>query len=561
MLKLRPYQREAPDALYSYWEEGGGNGLIVLPTAAGKSLVIATLCRELLQAFPDFRIGIVTHVKELIAQNAQELLTAWPQAPLGIYSAGLGRRDLQARILFMGIQSVHRKTAVLGKFDLIIVDEAHLIPRDAGTMYGRFFGKLLEAVRDMRVVGLTATPYRLSEGRLDVGPNRLFDDIVYEKPVFELIEQGYLSPLIGQPTINEIDTSKLHVRDGEFIESELADAASSIVDAAVAEIVALGRDRQGWLISCVNVAHAEKVRDAVRKHGITCEMVVGTTPNRDQIIMAYKRKSIRCLVFVGVLTTGFNAPHVDLLAMLRPTLSTGLYEQIVGRAFRVVYASGYDLDTLEGRLDAIALGPKPNALILDYAGNIRRHGPIDAVRPKRAGGSGKKEDEEVIKVKKDDVRAKECPECKHLNGLEALSCKNCGHEWPIPDARHKAQAEAVAILSTEKAPPQWIAVDDVRYASHEKEGSPMSVAANFVCGLKSYRSWLCFGHMGRPRRVAIEFWTAAGGEMPAPTSAEEALDRRGEMARVVAIRLKLGGRYPEVVGYQFEPREAAEAAE
>jgi len=138
MIQLRPYQRASIDALYSYWSEGGGNGLIVLPTGAGKSLVLASLVKELLGQYPTLRIGCITHVKELIVQNFQELIRLWPDAPAGIFSAGVGRRDTHSRILFCGIQSVWNKTDVLGKFDVLIVDEAHLIPRNVDTTYGKF---------------------------------------------------------------------------------------------------------------------------------------------------------------------------------------------------------------------------------------------------------------------------------------------------------------------------------------------------------------------------------------------------------------------------------------
>lgn len=544
MLTPRLYQRESVDALYDYWQQGGGNGLLVLPTGAGKSLVIATICQELLSSWRTLRIGIVTHVQELIAQNAQELISAWPQAPVGIYSAGLGRRDAHAQVVFMGIQSVHKKTDILGKFDIIIVDEAHLIPRDAATMYGRFFARLRDVVPDMRIIGLTATPFRLDSGRLDRGDERLFDDVVYEANVRDLIEQGYLSRLISKATLSQIDTSKLHVRNGEFIEAEMAAAASSIVGAAVSEIVNVGQDRRGWLAFCSGVPHAEQVRDEIRKYGISCETVVGATPKgeRARIIAAYKRREIRCLTSVGVLTTGFNAPHVDLLAMLRPTLSTGLYVQMVGRGFRL--ADGKD-----------------DCLVLDFAGNVRRHGPVDDPKPKRQGG-GKGKDDDQIKVKEDDIRAKECPECKFIVSLATMHCPHCGHEWPKPAASHQAEAEAVAILSTEVVPPRWLDVGNVRYALHQKQGVPDSVAANFVCGIKVYRQWLCFGHPKRtPRVKASEFWRLAGGDLPVPTTAEEALDRQGELRRVTAIMVKASGQYPEVINHQFEPRANAEAAE
>jgi DNA repair protein RadD len=191
VLTLRDYQRASLDALYAYWADGGGNGLIVLPTGAGKSLVIAALVHELLQGWPDLRICIVTHVRELIAQDFKELIGFWPGAPAGIYSAGLGQRDAHARILFCGIQSVWNKVGRLGAFDAVIVDEAHLIPRKADTSYGRFLESLRHLTPDLRVVGLTASPYRLDSGCLDQGDGALFDRVVYDANVGDLIQAGY----------------------------------------------------------------------------------------------------------------------------------------------------------------------------------------------------------------------------------------------------------------------------------------------------------------------------------------------------------------------------------
>ncbi len=328
-LTLRPYQAEAISAVHEFWRGEGGNPLVVLPTGAGKSLVIADLVRGLLDAFPQMRIGMVTHVKELIDQNAQELWRLWPGAPIGIYSAGLGRRDTRAQVLFMGIQSVHKKADVLGGFDLLLIDEAHLIPRNTTTMYGRFIGDCLDINPNMSVCGMTATPYRLDSGRLDRGKDRLFDKVVYEANVRDLIADGYLSNLISKATEARIDTSNVHIRAGEFKADELEAAALNIVESAVAEIIEWGtkENRQGWLAFCTGVDHATQVRDLMRQNGISCESVTGETPkgDRDRIIQSYKARKIKCLTSVGVLTTGFNAPHVDLIALLRPTLSTGLF--------------------------------------------------------------------------------------------------------------------------------------------------------------------------------------------------------------------------------------------
>ncbi|MFC6747120.1 DEAD/DEAH box helicase [Methylobacterium persicinum] len=364
MLTLRDYQRDSLDALYAYWQDGGGNGLIVLPTGAGKALVIAALTSELLARWPDLRIGIVTHTRELVAQNFKELLGYWPAAPAGIYSAGLGRRDTRSRILFMSIQSVFRKVRQLGAFDVIIVDEAHLIPRSSDTSYGRFLADLRDLTPDMRVVGTTATPYRLDSGRLDEGDGAIFDRVVYDANVGDLIRESYLSPLVSKATFTQLDTTGVAKRGGDFVPGQLAAAVDHdhITRAAVAEMVQFGAERRAWLAFCAGVAHALHVRDAIREAGFTAETVTGETPagERDRIIGAFKAGRIRCLTSVSVLTTGFNVPQVDMLALLRPTQSTGLYVQMVGRALRK--APG-----------------KTDALILDYAGCVKAHGPIDAI--------------------------------------------------------------------------------------------------------------------------------------------------------------------------------------
>ena len=155
MLTLRPYQQAAIASIYGYFQTHKGNPLVILPTAAGKSLVAAAFIEGVLKAWPDQRILIVTHVRELIAQNHAEMIRLWPDAPTGIYSAGLGKREAQARILFAGIQSIHRRAQEIGHTDLVLIDEAHLIPGNSSTMYRRFLDGLTRINPALKVIGLT----------------------------------------------------------------------------------------------------------------------------------------------------------------------------------------------------------------------------------------------------------------------------------------------------------------------------------------------------------------------------------------------------------------------
>lgn len=533
---LRPYQRAALDATYAYWSGGGGNPLIVLPTGAGKSAVIAMLLIELLRQFPAIRIAVITHTQELIRQNYLELLKLWPAAPAGIYSAGLGRRDEHARILFCGVQSVFNKVRRIGGFDLVIVDEAHMIPRKSDTSYGRFLRDLREATPDMRVLGLTATPYRLDSGRLDTGDEKLFDKIVYEANVADLIEEGFLCPLVSKATDNEFDVSGVAVRGGEFVAGALQERIDRdwLVRAAVGELVAAGVERRAWLVFCAGVDHALHVRDAIRAHGVECESVTGDMPGgeRERVIRAFVEGRIRCLTNANVLTTGFNAPHVDLIGLMRPTKSTGLYVQMVGRGFR--NAPG-----------------KSDALILDWAGLVRQHGPVDAIdvadrRPPGEGGG--------------ESRAKECPSCKTLVGLAARSCPTCGHEYTPPEEKpkHAARADVSRILQRGAPDTQWLQVRTTSFARHQKPGAPVSLRVTHQCGFAEHSEWWCFEHGGYAAEKARHLWRAAStSSAQPPKTVDEALARTSELLLPVEISVKRNGKYHEIVGRRLQKKRRA----
>jgi len=338
MITLRPYQKEAIDSTFKYFAENDGNPLIVLPTGTGKSVVIAEFCRQTLSQWPDTKIIVVTHVRELIKQNYDELKSLWPEAPAGINSAGLGKREYHPSIVFCGIQSVHRKASQFVKVDLVLIDEVHLVPRKTNTMYQRFLNNLKVMNPHMRVVGLTATPYRLDSGLLHTGDDSLFDAISYEAELKDMVEEGYLTKLVSKQPKTRLDVSSVSIRGGEFVAGELERAVdrSDVNESVVREIVTLGANRKSWLIFCAGVKHATHIAEIVRGYGISCETIFGDTPTsqRDQIIRDFKQGKIRALASMGVLTTGFNAPIVDLLAVLRPTESTGLYIQIMGRGMR-----------------------------------------------------------------------------------------------------------------------------------------------------------------------------------------------------------------------------------
>jgi DNA repair protein RadD len=254
---------------------------------------------------------------------------------------------------------------------------------------------------------------------------------------------------------------------------------------------------------------------------VTCETIVGDTPSaqREAIINDFKAGRIQCLTNANVLTTGFNAPAVDLIAMLRPTKSAGLYVQIVGRGCRL--APG-----------------KTDCLVLDFAGNIARHGPIDAIKPKtpKAGEDG-------------DAPTKACPECDSIVHAAVRQCPDCGHMFPEPQIKIDAKASTLDILSG--GPPEWVPVTRVSYARHDKTGKPPSLRVDYWSGLSSHSEWVCIEHQGYARQKAASWWANRAPGLPLPRGVDEALAVSQRLKCPSQIAVRPSGRYTEIVGARF----------
>jgi len=314
------------------------------------------------------RVLILAHVKELLEQAHEKLLAMAPDLwhRIGVYSAGLKSRDTEHPIIVAGIQSVYRRAAELDRFDLILIDEAHMLPPDGEGMYRTFLEEARVVNPNVRLVGLTATPYRMTTGMI-CGPDNLLNHVCFEVGVRELIVQGYLSVLKSKSGRRKADTAGLHIRGGEFVAGEVEALMDddALVRPACAEIAAQTQERHAVLIFAAGVRHALHVRRVLGETGHECGFVCGDTPpcERGEILKRFKDGGLKYLVNVNVLTTGFDAPNIDCVALLRPTNSPGLYYQMCGRGFR--------------------LHPgKSDCLVLDFGGNILRHGPVDALEIK-----------------------------------------------------------------------------------------------------------------------------------------------------------------------------------
>jgi DNA repair protein RadD len=467
---------------------------------------------------------VVTHTKELIAQNEAELKGHWKEANTGIYSAGLGKRNTSAQIIFAGIQSISSKAFEFGKIDIIIVDEAHTIPRDAQTRYGKFIADTKVANPNVVVIGMTATPYRMDTGLLHEGKGAIFDGIAYCCDMKELIKQEYLVPVVSKGGVMKIDLTDVHIRAGDYDSGELAHAADdkALIKAAVKEIVDYGKARKAWLVFAAGIEHAMHIADEIETHGIKCEVITGETPKveRDTVIKNYREGKVRCIVNVGVLTTGFNAPVCDLIALLMATRSTGKYVQIVGRGMR----------TYPG---------KKNCLLLDYGNNVVTHGVIDDVNPIRTRN--------VWNVVSTAPSIKECPNCHSLIYKRATECPVCDFAFPVV-APHGAEAYAGAVMTDQKQP-FYVDITDVWYSRHKKPGKPDILRIGLIQDVeREYPLWCCLGHDGYAKEKAAQIVKQFGGSAK---TVDEALKESQYWRKPIRARVIQKGKFYEVTGIEF----------
>lgn len=549
-MKIRDYQEAAVDSIFHYFESGGqGNPLVAMPTGTGKSIVIGEFLQRVFKAYPGQRIIKLTHVKELIAQNYDKLRRIWPRAPAGIYSSGLKKWESQYPITFAGIASVVRSPELFGHIDLAIIDEAHLVSPKEGTMYQAFLGKLRQKNPLLKVIGLTATHYRLGQGLL-TEQDGLFTDIVFDmtglEPFNWLITEGYLAPLIPRRTDSELDVSGVRTHAGEFVQKELQEAVdkADITYATLLETIQLGHDRKHWLIFAAGVNHAIHVRDMLNGLNIptTCVHSRMADKERDRSIADYKAGKYRAMVNNGILTTGFDFPEMDLIVMLRPTQSPGLWVQMLGRGTRPVYAPGFDLDTREGRMAAQMAGPKRNCLVLDFAGNTRRLGPInDPIVPKRKGSRGG-----------GHAPIKTCEHCGCYNHTSARFCINCGAEFHY-EVKITTGASTDELIAKAMPHVSHFDVDRITYQRHRKIGRPDSLRVTYYSGLRRFDEWICFEHEGYARRKAHDWWKERCQDgRPIPLTVSEVLTRAEGLRIPSTIRVWANKQPPEILGYDYK---------
>ena len=510
IITLRPYQDRALTELYAWLERhSDGNPIVDACVGAGKSVIIAEFCRRAIAEYPQCRIVMCVASRELCQQNMDKLVQVWPEAPAGVCSASLGSKDVQSQIVFATIGSIYNHADVLGRVDILLVDECHNINSKKAGMYRTFIDNIQQYGNPhLCVIGFTGTPFRGDGVWLHHGDDPLFHGIATQVGMSELLELGYLSPLVVDTTTPTLgDTSGVKIQAGDYVVSQLEEvmADDDLVRQTVADLMVRGANRKKWLVFCVTIKHAMKVLQAIQSTGMAADMVTGETPSREraQIIREFKQGNLRCLVNVACLTTGFDAPETDLIALLRPTKSPVLYVQIAGRGMRIA----------DGKTDC---------LWLDYTNTTGDLGPINKIKGRKKLKSKNSDGENAAPFKL-------CENCGNQNPIAALECIDCGAPFPEPEGRnsHNTSASAALPLAGVQAPKlEWFEVRGITYSRHHgRDGKPDTLRVDYDCGFETISEWKCFDHEGFAKRQALGWWVERwnGSTFMTPASVAEAL--------------------------------------
>jgi DNA repair protein RadD len=527
----RPYQAEAAQALYNSVQECKDNHPIAaIPTGAGKTMVMCDFINTHLSEWPRDRILVLSHVAEILEQNLNSLEEHFDGIEIGLYSAGMGSRTIK-KITVAGIQSIYRKPELFERFNIIIIDECHLVSHRQVGMYRKFLSKI-----DANYVGLTATHFRTGHGYIHMGEDRLFNKLVYNLCTTEgfkmLLDNGWLCPLIAKGTGMKLNTKNLAIRMGDYIPKQLSDRfdRASITKRAVEEIIAIGEPYKKWLVFAIDIKHAENIAKEFRDHGIPTGCVHSKMEDdRPTAIGRFKRGDYRCMVNVDVLTTGFDDPGIDLIALLRPTESPIFHVQSAGRGMRI----------LLGKL---------HCLVLDFAGNFARMGPINDIKieQKTSGKGGARQ------------MMKECPNCQGLLPIQARECMYCGHVYPVKEKIvHKPYEGEIIRLEKPVPKKEWLDVVSIKYHKHDRPGKNMMVKVSYLTsGFKSFYEYVCYDHpresYARHKAINwVKFRLGAGKILPYDCEELLSMCNAGHINKPAKIQVLLGGRFPTIEDMMF----------
>ena len=565
-MQLRWYQEEAVDSLFDFFARVGGsvngvpveaNPLICLPTGTGKSLVIAAFTQRVFGVHASTRMMMLTHVKPLIEQNAAKLRQFWPLAPLGIYSAGLGSRDTMQPIIFGGVKSVIQllkdNPRAFGFIDLLVVDEAHLIPGEGDSAdYLKVIALLKQVNPFLKVIGLTATPYRLGLGLMTNG--KIFTHIAYDLCNLDgfnrLMAEGHLAPLVvpskdsqGQGLV-QIDTTGIGKSAGDYNSAQLEAAAEKVTYAALKQTTEFGlaQNRRSWMVFAAGVHHAEMCGEILDSFGISNVVIHSkkTGKHNDDALEAYQRGEVRAAVNMNSLTTGVDHPPLDLIACLRSTMSTGLWVQMLGRGtrpfdwFKLSPQDQLRLMRFEGFV-------KSDCLVLDYAGNTARLGPInDPVIPRMRGQGAA-----------GDAPVKICGSCGVYNHTSARVCVACGQAFDI-DLGIAKKASNLEVLRSDLPQIEPFDVQFCILTAHTgKQSGRNMVKVAYTCGLRTFYEHISVEAAGFWGKKSRDWLRQRWGEPWEGMTNADLISLANQMRHPRRITVWVNKTQPEIMTHEF----------
>ena len=522
-IKLRTYQEEAVAKAISFYmtvKDASRNPIEVLPTGAGKSIISAEVFNRL-SVFPSNSFMLLTHSSELVKQNAEKIRMLCPNRTVGIYSAALGAKDTKATIICGTIQSVYKRLksnpSTFGRRSLLVIDEAHLLSSKENSMYRIAINALKRVNPNLRLLGLSATPYRLDCGLLTDQEDAIFTDMCYDlsEDIPMLIEQGYLAPLRTLPTPlkHGIDLSKVRIIGGDFNSSELDMLFNqdAMLNEACNIMIDKGKERKAWLVFVSGIASAMGVSELLNKKGIRTEAVHSKRPKEENTdaIQAFRDGTLQCLVSADQLTTGFDVPKVDFIGMLRPTMSPSLHVQMLGRGMR----------PCKGKIDC---------LVLDFVQNLLRLGPVNRPHIPAAKDVRAAIDTEDTIVS-NEPREVQCPSCGCSYSSTEYLCPECGAlRMTLPQKMDLNDlSSGVAIDYGEGQQPKHMhRVLNMVPKVHKAKSGRDCLRIDFVCQgeYKPYHilAFLNFDMQGRPYKEACKLWGMLKGQEEPPQSTAEA---------------------------------------
>jgi DNA repair protein RadD len=519
--ELRDYQQEAVNAIWEFCHQNvEGAGYLDCPTGGGKSLIQAASIERILTKYPTTRILCLVHNAELVEQNSEELFELLPNHSYGIYCAGLKKKQMK-ELTFGSVQSLYR--ANIPAFDLVFIDEFHMCGANT-KMYMMLINKLRAHNPKVKIIGLSATPFRTDSGK--ISEEGLFTNHIYHVDINRLLKAGYLAPLVTKTTpIDRANFTKVKITRGDYDLQHMESIMLSpkVYIAYMTQIISTFETRNKMLIFGSTLRHAQIMQQTLLENGIDAKYCDGTTPKdeRKTIIDEFKAAKKGVLINCGLFTTGFNVRDLDCIALVRATQSPVLYTQVLGRGMR----------TFVGKV---------NCLLLDYGGNIDRFGPIDTltIEPK-----SKKDKKAEISAK----QVKMCTGCGFYSPMAAIECGDCGIPFPvkvIDNSKFSMGASDSDIISQYKKP-EWYDITDMSVGLHQKKDKPESLKITYYSGFQAFPEWL---------RLDLKqgqiTWAKRSTALIVMT-AQEAYDKRANILRPVSILIDTNDKYPKLLDFRY----------